>query len=113
MPNLSDPGLQAALFRNGCMFLALLGTLRITWIAFRRYNTKPTPSAQWQLALLGGFLATAAYVAILAVSGAPTGDSFMVSTSSGPAATIDYVYLLKAGFLLILFGAFSATKPPA
>ena len=106
----SDPAIRAALFRNGCMVLALLGAVRIAWIGLKRYNTKPEPSKQWTLVMLGGFLATAAYVAILAVSGAPTGDSFAIATSAGPAGTLDYVYVLKIGFLLALFGAFSANK---
>lgn len=110
---LTESAVAAGLFRNACMLLAILGLGRIVWLTMKRYNTKPQPQGQWLLAFLGSFLALAAYIAILAVAGAPTGDSFVTISGTGLASMLDFVFLLKGGLILMLIGAFSATKPLA
>lgn len=104
-----DPAIRLTLLRTGPIFLAMLGAFRIMWVTFRQYNTKPEPQKHWTLAVLGAFLFTASYVAILAMSGG-TSDVFVIITSTGPSRTIDYVFLLKAGWIIALLGAFSASK---
>lgn len=94
----------AALFRNICMLVAMVGACRIAVLGIQRYKTDPT----WQLIAVGGLLLAGSYVAILGMSG--FGDSFFTLTHRGLATSADFVFFLKAGLLLVVFGAFSVTK---
>ena len=100
---LEDPS-TATLYRNICMLVAALGGVRITLLGLKRYKAEPV----WQPIFLGGLMMTAAYVTIVSTSG--FGDSFQDLTHRGDAVVADFVYLLKAGLLVVLFGAIAVSK---
>ncbi len=101
-----DPAALTALYRNACMIVAALAAMRIAWLGIRRYKTEPV----WQLVAVGGLVTVGAYFAIIGVAGDFLVDSFFALTHRGPAEIGDFVYFMKAGLILLVFGAFGVSK---